>query len=155
MDAALLARLDAIEAPAGECLLAQGEDQPWLVYLLEGVVEARIPGEDGPVTVGRVEAPALIGEIGFVDGGEATASMVAVTPILARRLHRDALAAMLVEAPDVAGRLLREVNRALAARLAEASAGELEAVDDHTYEIRRADRGARVRRALERLWRAR
>ena len=54
--------------------------------------------------------------------------------------------------PAGASALLRQVNQALAARLSEAAVGELDARDDGSFGIRRADPPSRLRRIIGNLW---
>ena len=152
MDPALTRRMEQVDFDEGTVLVEQGESQPWLWFIVDGRVRATLMSEGGPVTVGQVSAPVWLGEIGFIDGGPATATLTCAGPVRLLRLHRDALPTLLVDAPDAASRILRRVNGALAGRLTEAAGGELDAAKDGSLTIRPADRPSRVRRVLGRLW---
>jgi CRP-like cAMP-binding protein len=133
--------LEELALTEGQVLATVGEDQPWLVFLIDGAVEAR--GADGRV-LATVTAPAVLGEVGFTDAGAATATVVAAGPGQALRVHRDDLPTLLAEAPDAAALVVRAANHALAERLSEATLAL------GTPEAARPRR-VRVRRALSRM----
>ena len=144
--------MEAVDLSDGTVLITEGEPQPWLFHLVEGQIRACVATEDGPVTVGRLQAPAWLGEIGFVDGDTATATVVCEGAVSVLRLHRDTLPSLMAASPAGASALLRQVNQALAARLSEAAVGELDARDDGSFGIRRADPPSRLRRIIGKLW---
>ena len=81
MDPALTRRMEQVDLDEGTVLVEQGDSQPWLWFIVDGRVRATLMSEDGPVTVGQVSAPVWLGEIGFIDGGPATATLTCAGPV--------------------------------------------------------------------------
>lgn len=140
-DAALVAaHLEPVAWSAGDVVVAEGAPQPWLYVLLDGAVDVRV----GQVAVAAVVAPGFLGEVGFADGGPATATVIASAPCVGRRLARSALSSLIGADPEAAAAIAHHANVALAARLV---AAEGVAAAD----VPRAGRRAWFRAALARV----
>lgn len=141
-------RLESVRLERGDTLLEAGVPSPWLHVVLEGGVEVRRQGPRGPVILGLLEPGSLVGEVGFIDGGPATATLVATANTRLARLERAALAGLQAEHPLLAGQLLRRISTTMAARLDQTSLAVFAHEDPPA-----ASRGTRtrLRRLLGRL----
>jgi CRP-like cAMP-binding protein len=110
------AHLEPFVWAAGDVVVVEGAPQPWLYALLDGAVDVRVGGAH----VAAVAAPALLGEVGFADGGPASATVVATAPCAGRRVARTALSSLIGSDPEVAAAIVHHANVALAARLVSA-----------------------------------
>lgn len=98
---------------AGERILLEGEHDRALYFVRSGVLEVDQHGFE-PVAV---EAPAVIGEMAFLDGSPRSATVVARTDGELLRLSWESFERIQAEDPTVAMSLALGVGRALAARL--------------------------------------
>lgn len=108
---------------AGDVVVEEGAPQPWLYALLDGAVAVRVGGDQ----VAVVAAPALLGEVGFADGGPASATVVATGPCVGGRVSRTELSSLIGANPEAAAAIVHHANAALASRLVAAegvAAGE-------------------------------
>lgn len=97
----------------GETLMVQGEAGDAAYVVLEGMVDVRVNAEEGPVTVARLEALTLVGEIAILIDVPRTATIVARTPLETLKIKKERFFELMREHPDIA----IEVMRVLAARL--------------------------------------
>ena len=114
----LLAALERRELAAQEVLLTAGEPSACGYLLLSGNLEVVIDP-----TGARVVVPPgnFIGEVSLLDGGPATATVLAGSPAVVLCLKRDALDGLRKSAPRVAGSLVRAMTIAVVARLRRAT----------------------------------
>ena len=140
-DAALVEpHLAPVAWSAGDVVVAEGAPQPWLVLLLDGAVDVR----SGDEVIATVEAPSVVGEVGFADGGPATATVVARGACAGMRIERSELSSLIQLNPLAAAALVHHANLALAARMV--AVEEIAAAD-----APRTGRRAWFRRALARV----
>jgi CRP-like cAMP-binding protein len=127
---------EAVVLDAGATLLQEGVPAAHLFLIVAGAVAVQVDGRGGPVEVARCGPGAWLGEVGFIDRGPATSTVVAVDRVSALRIRHENLLQMETEAPRAAAALLRHVTRQLAQRIANGSAGVVEEVAPGTYRFR-------------------
>ena len=124
----------------GQVLMLQGDPGDFLVILLTGNARVTMVASNGrEITLDYADPGDVLGEIALLDGGERTASVIALAAGRYLRLSRAAFEAFVERQPGMAWRLMR----ALARRLRKA---------DSTIESDRAyASGPRLARYLQRL----
>jgi CRP-like cAMP-binding protein len=124
----------------GRELLAQGEAGDSLLILIEGSARVSMLTANGrEIVLAYAEPGAVLGEIALLDGGERTASVIAMGAGSALQLGRNALKDFTASHPEFAWSLMRQLARRL--RTA-----------DHMIESDRAyASGPRLARYLRRL----
>lgn len=90
---------------AGEAIVKQGQAGGTFYVLVGGEAEVVRGGR----RIGTLTPGEFFGEISLLDGGPRTADVVAVTPVVAIRVFKQAFDRMLVEEPGVAARILTVV----------------------------------------------
>ncbi|QXT39870.1 Crp/Fnr family transcriptional regulator [Gymnodinialimonas ceratoperidinii] len=107
----------AVTFDSGETLRERGAFAPDLLFIETGEVSCILSESDAPpLTVGP---GAIVGEIGFLTGQGATATLRAIGPVTALSLDARALQRLRKDAPAVASDVLRHLARLLRARTAE------------------------------------
>jgi CRP/FNR family transcriptional regulator, cyclic AMP receptor protein len=104
---------------AGQRILEEGAPEGWLYLLTSGTVEVYkkvLPGRRQRLAT--LEAPTVIGEMGLLTEPRATASVEAMTRVEAHGLGRDHLLEMLDADSPAACKLVYEIGRTLAERVA-------------------------------------
>jgi CRP-like cAMP-binding protein len=91
------------------------------------------------VTLGVRGPGSWFGEVGFVDAGPSTATVVARGPVSTLRIDHATLMRLSTDHPEVASALLRHVNRQMALRIAESSSGIMDHVGPGRYRLRKPD----------------
>ncbi len=115
-----LAKATVIRVEAGQAIVRQGELGDTLFVLVSGAAEVlRDEAPDEPV--GWLAAGDSFGETGFLTVSERTASVVARAPSEAVVLSGEFLRTFLDEEPVIASRVLMNLARELAERLADAN----------------------------------
>lgn len=130
----------------GATLLTEGEPAPCLYVLVEGQLEVRRSGSRD-VVLGVLGPGALVGEIGFLDGGPATATLVATTNCHLLEIRHSLLPRLQREAPHVAGHLLHRLAATMAERMGESGG----AIRQLTGSTPPKSRRARLRKLLGQL----
>jgi CRP/FNR family transcriptional regulator, cyclic AMP receptor protein len=110
---ALLAYTETRRFRPHDWLIRQGERDRALYLLSDGRLETHAPGRTPLV----IEAPAIVGEVAFLDGLPHAAGVRALTHGEAQRLSYEALEALSAREPRLARDLLVDVGRIVAARL--------------------------------------
>jgi hypothetical protein len=87
--------VEEIRLAAEEILVAEGEEDPSLFLLVSGEVSLSHHGTE----IGRLGPGELVGELSGIDGGPSSERVVAVTPVLALRLRREPLMALMADVP--------------------------------------------------------
>lgn len=98
------------DAAKGDVLLRQGDRGDSLLILLEG--QARITvytGNGREIVLEYAGAGAVLGEIALLDGGERTASVIAMGPVRYLSIGRGAFEALLAGNHRIALRIMREL----------------------------------------------
>ena len=87
--------VEEIRLAAEEILVEEGEEDPSLFLLVSGEVSLSHRGTE----IGRLGPGALVGELSSIDGGPSVERVCAVTSVLALRLRREPLMALMVDVP--------------------------------------------------------
>jgi hypothetical protein len=87
--------VEEIRLAAEETLVAEGEEDPSLFLLISGEVSLSQRGTE----IGRLGAGELVGELSSIDGGPSAERACAATPVLALRLRREPLMALMADVP--------------------------------------------------------
>ena len=66
---------------SGEIIIQQGEKNRDLIFVTEGALEISTEGEGEKVMLSQVEAPYILGDIGFISGFPRTATVKAGTEV--------------------------------------------------------------------------
>ena len=103
--AALLTRFQSHRVAAGETVITQGEERPALWLVMNGEVDVLRSDAGGPAKVARLGAGQVFGEMSFVTGEPASASVVASSETALMALASEDLAAVCSEHPEVESRL--------------------------------------------------
>lgn len=136
------------EVPAGEWLRREGEAGGTLMVLLAGAVEVVKEGRRGESRLVELEPGALLGEIGFLCGRPASATLRTTQPSRLFELPREGFAGLADAGEPVATRLALALSRVLADRLARMNDRALELCEEYAKELARAgvpEASARVR----------
>lgn len=107
--------------PAETTFIREGDaaDDGFMALLLEGevVVESVTVSSTEPLTLKVLGPGALVGEVGLVDQAPRSASCTTSADSLCAILTRDALQALITEAPTIGAKLLLAISARLAERL--------------------------------------
>lgn len=98
---------------AGEILMRQGDpgDCAWLID--SGEVEVILTRADKPVRLSRLSRGVLVGEMALIDQGPRSATVRAVTDVMATELSRATFRRMLESAPPLGGYLLTSLTASI------------------------------------------
>src|SRR5919199_1487137 len=114
---------------AGETIFEEGGPEERLYVITSGTVEVHktvLPGRRQHLAT--VEAPTVVGEMGLLTEPRATASVEATTRVEAHGVGRDRLLEMLDSDSPAACKLVYEIGRTLAERMAHTNATVAEVV---------------------------
>src|ERR671932_690193 len=129
--------LESASFEAGETIFEEGGPEERLYVITSGTVEVHkrvLPGRRQHLAT--VEAPTVVGEMGLLTEPRAAASVVARTPVEAHSIDRDRFLEMLDADSPAACKVVYEIGRTLAARMARTDAsiadiiGRLEGADE-------------------------
>lgn len=110
----LLALSTRHDMKKGQTLLLQGDPGDQVLILLSGNAKVTMVAMNGrEITLDYADPGALLGEIAVLDGGERSASVIALSSGSYLRLSRAAFEAFVERQPGVAWRLLKELARRL------------------------------------------
>jgi CRP/FNR family cyclic AMP-dependent transcriptional regulator len=117
------AELEALFEPAsfeaGEAILKEDSLAKYLYVLTSGAVEVHKEVFPGRLQhLATIEAPTVVGEIGLMTEPRATATVTARDPVEARRLPREAFLKKLETDSVAAYKIVYEIGRILAERMA-------------------------------------
>jgi CRP-like cAMP-binding protein len=127
---------------AGEIIFEEGGPEERLYVITSGTVEvhkAVLPGRRQHLA--NIEAPTVVGEMGLLTEPRAAASVEAITPIEAYSIDRDRFLEMLDEDSPAACKVVYEIGRTLANRMARTDQtiadiiDQLEGADDQTTDF--------------------
>lgn len=105
---------------SGELLVSAGEHDRALYLLTEGTVGVRLQG-DGARTFKTIEAPSVLGEVAFLDGGPRSATLVGITDGELLRLRLESFEVLSARDPELGRAILFDLARIVTARLRLAS----------------------------------
>ena len=98
------------QAAKGEVLLRQGDAGDSLIILLEGQARVTIYTANGrEIVLEYAGAGAVLGEVALLDGGDRTASVIAMGPVRYLVIGRTAFEALLAANHQIALRIMREL----------------------------------------------
>jgi CRP-like cAMP-binding protein len=100
---------------AGEVVVRRGDRERALYLLTTGTLQV-LPEERGAV-LSKIHAPAVVGEIAFLDGGARTLDVVAASAGEVHRLTLDGFEALAARYPELARAILLDLGRITATRL--------------------------------------
>ena len=103
--AALLHRFQSRKVAAGETVIAEGDSAPSLSLVMHGEVEVVKADGDATSSLARLGAGQVFGEMSFVTGEPASASVIAATDTALMALASEALAEVCSGHPEVESRL--------------------------------------------------
>ena len=112
-------RADVRRFSRGDTIIAAGDRDQALYIQVAGSVGVFLPGADEPFTV--IDAPSVLGEVAFLDGGPRTATLVAVEDCELLRLSMQAYEVLAAHDPVLGRAILLDLGRILAARLRNAN----------------------------------
>jgi CRP/FNR family cyclic AMP-dependent transcriptional regulator len=104
---------------AGETIFEEGGPEEWLYVITSGVVEVHkmvLPGRRQHLAT--IEAPTVVGEMGLLTEPRAAASVEARTRVEAHGIDRDRFLEMLDDDSPAACKVVYEIGRTLADRMA-------------------------------------
>jgi CRP-like cAMP-binding protein len=111
--ARILGHAETLEAGPGDVLFRSGDEDRALWLLADGAVFVM----NGEEVLKTIEAPSVLGEIAFLDGGPRSAGLVAATDVEIARFDFSAFEALGAEDPDLARRMALDLGRITAIRL--------------------------------------
>ncbi len=142
LDAEERAELEELLEPAsfeaGQIIFDEGGPEERLYVITSGTVEVYkrvLPGRRQHLA--NVEAPTVVGEMGLLTEPRATASVEAATGVEAHGIERDRLLEMLDADSPAACKLVYEIGRTLAERMAATDRTVVEVID----RLEKADAG--------------
>src|ERR671916_147508 len=115
--------LEPASFEAGETIFEEGGPEEKLYVVTSGTVEVHktvLPGRRQRLAT--IEAPTVVGEMGLLTEPRAAASVEAITQIEAQGIDRDRLLEMLDADSPAACKVIYEIGRTLAARMARTDA---------------------------------
>jgi CRP/FNR family transcriptional regulator, cyclic AMP receptor protein len=134
--------LEPASFEAGETIFEEGGPEERLYVITSGTVEVHkgvLPGRRQHLAT--IEAPTVVGEMGLLTEPRAAASVEAITPIKAHSIDRDLFLEMLDEDSPAACKVVYEIGRTLANRMARTDQtiadiiDQLEGADDETTDF--------------------
>jgi CRP/FNR family cyclic AMP-dependent transcriptional regulator len=110
--AALVQRTETRRYSAGQTIIAAGDRDQALYLLTHGVVGVVLPGTQGAFK--EIDAPSVIGEVSFIDGGPRSVSLVSLTECELLRMSIDAFEILSAHHPELGRAILLDLARILA-----------------------------------------
>ncbi|HLH66715.1 MAG TPA: cyclic nucleotide-binding domain-containing protein [Solirubrobacteraceae bacterium] len=101
---------------AGEEVISAGDGDRALYLLTEGALELRLPSPHAR-TLRTIDAPSVIGEVAFLDGGTRSATLLALTDGEVLRLRIESFEALSAREPELGRAILFDLARIVTARL--------------------------------------
>lgn len=110
----IIARGNVRTYKPGQELMAQGEQGRTLFIVIRGLARVSMLAANGrEIILDYAEAGHVLGEIAFLDGGERTASVIAIDPVEALVLTKTAFAEIIDKHKGLSLRLLKAMARRL------------------------------------------
>jgi CRP-like cAMP-binding protein len=140
MDVALLLpHLQECTLVDGEVLFRDGVACPYLYFLVDGQLAVIYEAGGAEIELGTRGPGAWLGEVGLIDGGPATATVISRGKGRALRMDHARLVELTSTLPDVASCLLRHVSKQMGERIAESNSGILEQVRPGHLRVRKPE----------------
>lgn len=137
--ALLRPHLEAVDLSDGATVFVDGDPSAHLILVVSGELAIRHEAGAHAVEMGTRGPGSWLGEVGFIDPGPATATVVSRGKSRVLRIEHAKLLGLTDERPEVASILLRHVSRQLAERLATSSAGIVERVAPGHVSLRKPE----------------
>jgi CRP-like cAMP-binding protein len=115
--------LDQVETrrfSEGELIISAGDTDRSLYLLTEGTIGVRLPGADAR-TFKAIDAPSVLGEVAFLDGGPRSATLYGITSGELLRLDLESFEVLAAREPELGRAILFDLAKILTARLRLAS----------------------------------
>lgn len=117
--AKILDHADTRRFSSGEMLIRAGETDRALYLLTEGQIGVQLEG--GRTIFKTIDAPSVLGEVAFLDGGPRSATLVAITDGELQRLRMESFEVLSARDPELGRAILFDLARIVTARLRLAS----------------------------------
>jgi CRP/FNR family cyclic AMP-dependent transcriptional regulator len=104
----------------GEVLVESGDADRSLILLTEGTIGVRLAG-DGRRTFKAIDAPSVVGEVAFLDGGPRSATLFAIAGGELLRLRMARFEVLAAHEPELGRAILLDLARIVTRRLRLAS----------------------------------
>jgi CRP/FNR family transcriptional regulator, cyclic AMP receptor protein len=117
--AAVFSHAQVRRIPAGLAVMQAGEQDQALYLITEGTLGVRLPRSESAFKT--IDAPAVVGELAFLDGRPRSATLEAITDVECARLDPEGFARLAATEPELAREMLLDLARILALRLRIAS----------------------------------
>jgi CRP-like cAMP-binding protein len=131
--------LVALDLADGDTVFVDGVPCAHLVLIVSGELAIQHVADGRVVEMGTRGPGGWLGEVGLVDPGPATATVVARGPVRVLRMEHQTLLELITSHPEVASVLLRHVTRQLAERIATSSSGIVERVGPGQVRLRKPE----------------
>lgn len=133
--ATLAPHFERVQVAVNEHVFTDGQRAARVVFVLSGSLEAAYDSDGSRVVLGQVGPGSWLGEIGFIDWGPATATVLATEPTELLCIHHGQLLALAEDHPAAASVLLRHITRVLAERLQKSTSGILRQIEDEEFVV--------------------
>lgn len=117
----LFGKANHLRCEAGDRIVRQGDAGRDVFVILDGCAEVRIHGEQGAKIINTLGRGDVLGEIAFAAAQPRTADVIAVTPVELVQLSESLLKEIIRGHPEIASRLLLNMCRVLAEKVARLS----------------------------------
>jgi CRP-like cAMP-binding protein len=116
----VLAHTETRRFSRGETIIAAGERDRALYLLTEGTLGVRLAGHSEK-TFKAIDAPSVVGEVAFLDGGPRSATLFAISDGELLRLRLESFETLAAREPELGRAILFDLARIVTARLRLAS----------------------------------
>jgi CRP/FNR family transcriptional regulator, cyclic AMP receptor protein len=116
----ILAHTETRRFSRGETIITAGESDRALYLLTEGTLGVRLQG-DTEKTFKAIDAPSVVGEVAFLDGGPRSATLFAIGDGELLRLRMESFEALSAREPELGRAILFDLARIVTRRLRLAS----------------------------------
>lgn len=116
----VLAHTETRRFSQGETIIAAGEQDRALYLLTEGTLGVRLAG-NAEKTFKAIDAPSVVGEVAFLDGGPRSATLFAISDGELLRLRLESFETLAAREPELGRAILFDLARIVTVRLRLAS----------------------------------
>jgi CRP/FNR family transcriptional regulator, cyclic AMP receptor protein len=116
----LFAHTETRRFSQGETIIAAGERDRSVYVLTKGILGVRLAGHPEN-TFKEIDAPSVVGEVAFLDGGPRSATLFGISDGELLRLRLESFEILAAREPELARAVLFDLGRLVAARLRLAS----------------------------------
>ena len=135
-DADAQALLDSLEPrhfQEGSMLIRHGEHADTLHFVTSGQLSIHVEAEGQDLLLGQAGPGTVVGEVGLIEPGPASASVVALEDTATLALERGHFDVLTKNHPAAASALLTALSHELVARLRHAADDVVRRIDDHHW----------------------